>query len=79
MNVLSSIQYDYVKIDRTDGRWAERGLKAHRHPHDQGLFRDCPREAGFEDCAVQSAQGLVSMDFPGYSIGGLAVGESHEE
>ena len=27
----------------------------------------------------QSAQDLVSMDFPGYSIGGLAVGESHEE
>ena len=27
----------------------------------------------------QSAQDLVSIDFPGYSIGGLAVGESHEE
>ena len=31
--------YDYVKnsIERTS-RWAERGLKAHRRPHDQGLF-----------------------------------------
>ena len=31
--------YDYVKksIERTS-RWAERGLKAHRRPQDQGLF-----------------------------------------
>ncbi len=26
----------------------------------------------------QSAEALVAMDFPGYSIGGLAVGEGHE-
>ena len=31
------------------------------------------------DLRRQSAQDLVSMNFPGYSIGGLAVGESHEE
>ena len=36
--------YDYVKksIERTS-RWAERGLKAHRRPHDQGLFGNCAR------------------------------------
>ena len=67
--------YDYVKnsIERTS-RWAERGLKA----HDQGLF-GIVQGAGFEDLRRQSAQDLVSMDFPGYSIGGLAVGETHEE
>ena len=71
--------YDYVKksIERTS-RWAERGLKAHTRPHDQGLF-GIVQGAGFEDLRRQSAQDLVSMDFPGYSIGGLAVGESHEE
>ena len=71
--------YDYVKnsIERTS-RWAERGLKAHRRPHDQGLF-GIVQGAGFEDLRRQSAQDLVSMDFPGYSIGGLAVGETHEE
>ena len=71
--------YDYVKksIERTS-RWAERGLKAHNRPHDQGLF-GIVQGAGFEDLRRQSAQDLVSMDFPGYSIGGLAVGESHEE
>ena len=71
--------YDYVKksIERTS-RWAERGLKAHRRPHDQGLF-GIVQGAGFEDLRRQSAQDLVGMDFPGYSLGGLAVGESHEE
>lgn len=71
--------YDYVKnsIERTS-RWAERGLKAHRRSHDQGLF-GIVQGAGFEDLRRQSAQDLVSMDFPGYSIGGLAVGETHEE
>lgn len=71
--------YDYVKasIERTS-RWAERGLKAHRRPQDQGLF-GIVQGAGFEDLRRQSTADLVSMDFPGYSIGGLAVGESHEE
>ena len=71
--------YDYVKksIERTS-RWAERGLKAHCRPHDQGLF-GIVQGAGFEDLRRQSAHDLVSMDFPGYSIGGLAVGETHEE
>ena len=71
--------YDYVKksIERTS-RWAERGLKAHRRPHDQGLF-GIVQGAGFKDLRRQSASDLVSMDFPGYSIGGLAVGESHKE
>lgn len=36
-------------------------------------------KAGFEDLRRQSAHDLISMDFPGYSIGGLAVGESHAE
>ena len=68
--------YDYVKksIERTS-RWAERGLKAHRRPHDQGLF-GIVQGAGFEDLRRQSAHDLVSMDFPGYSIGGLAVGSA---
>ena len=71
--------YDYVKasVERTS-RWAERGLKAHQRPHDQGLF-GIVQGAGFEDLRRQSAHDLVSMDFPGYSIGGLAVGESHAE
>lgn len=71
--------YDYVKksVERTS-RWAERGLKAHANPATQGLF-GIIQGAGFEDLRRQSAKDLVSMDFPGYSIGGLSVGEPKEE
>lgn len=71
--------YDYIKdsVARTS-RWAERGLKAHRNPDWQALF-GIVQGAGYEDLRKQSAQDLVSMDFPGYSIGGLSVGESKDE
>jgi len=71
--------HDYVKksIERTS-RWAERGLKAHQRPEDQGLF-GIIQGAGYKDLRKQSAQDLVAMDFPGYSIGGLSVGETKEE
>ncbi|MEO1769678.1 MULTISPECIES: tRNA guanosine(34) transglycosylase Tgt [Enterococcus] len=71
--------YDYVKksVERTS-RWAERGLKAHANPDTQGLF-GIIQGAGFEDLRRQSAKDLVSMDFPGYSIGGLSVGEPKAE
>ncbi|MFD1671750.1 tRNA guanosine(34) transglycosylase Tgt [Agrilactobacillus yilanensis] len=71
--------YDYVKksVARTS-RWAERGLKAHSRPEDQGLF-GIVQGAGFQDLRTQSAKDLVSLDFPGYAIGGLSVGESKAE
>lgn len=59
-------------------RWAERGLKAHKNPDWQALF-GIVQGAGFKDLRQQSARDLVSLDFPGYSIGGLSVGESKEE
>lgn len=71
--------HDYVKksIERTS-RWAERGLKAHANPSTQGLF-GIVQGAGYRDLREQSAKDLISMDFPGYSIGGLSVGETKEE
>ena len=33
----------------------------------------------FEDIRIEHAQAISELDLPGYSIGGLAVGESHEE
>ncbi|WP_225046713.1 tRNA guanosine(34) transglycosylase Tgt [Lacticaseibacillus kribbianus] len=71
--------YDYVakSVARTS-RWAERGLRAHQNPERQGLF-GIVQGAGFRDLREQSARDLVSLDFPGYSIGGLSVGESKEE
>ena len=67
--------YEYMKnsVERTS-RWAERCLKAHARPEDQGLF-GIVQGGEFEDLRKQSAKDLVSLDFPGYAIGGLSVGE----
>ncbi|MBU9720697.1 MULTISPECIES: tRNA guanosine(34) transglycosylase Tgt [Bacillaceae] len=68
-------EYDYMKasVERTS-RWAERCLGAHQRPHDQGLFA-IVQGGEYEELRRQSAKDLVSMDFPGYAIGGLSVGE----
>jgi len=70
--------YDYAKksMERTS-RWAERCLKAHKYPEKQALF-GIVQGSMYEDLRKQSAKDLVSMDFPGYAIGGLSVGEPGE-
>lgn len=69
--------HEYVKasIERTS-RWAERGLQAHSRK-DQALF-GIIQGGEYRDLRVQSAKDLISLDFPGYSIGGLSVGEPKE-
>ncbi|MDN6261522.1 MAG: tRNA guanosine(34) transglycosylase Tgt, partial [Staphylococcus simulans] len=68
-------EYKYVKdsIERTT-RWAERCLKAHKRPEDQALF-GIIQGGEYKDLRQQSAEELVKLDFPGYAIGGLSVGE----
>lgn len=70
--------HDYVKqsVERTL-RWAERGLKAHNNTDKQALF-GIVQGGDFEDLRKLSATELVKLDFPGYSIGGLSVGETKE-
>ena len=72
----SDYQYAKQSVERTL-RWAERGLKAHKHPDRQALF-GIVQGADFEDLRRYSVEELVKMDFPGYSIGGLSVGEPKE-
>jgi queuine tRNA-ribosyltransferase len=71
-------EFDYMKksVERTS-RWAERCLNAHQRPNDQGLF-GIVQGGEYEELRKQSAHDLVSLDFPGYSIGGLSVGEPKE-
>jgi queuine tRNA-ribosyltransferase len=66
---------DYVlhSLDRT-ARWAERCLKSHARPNDQALF-GIVQGGMFPHLRKRSAEQLTSMDFPGYAIGGLSVGE----
>ncbi|GKW46834.1 tRNA guanosine(34) transglycosylase Tgt [Planococcus sp. NCCP-2050] len=67
--------HEYMKssVERTS-RWAERCLEAHARKNDQGLF-GIVQGGEYEDLRKQSARDLVSLDFPGYAIGGLSVGE----
>lgn len=79
--VDANASYDYVKnsLERTL-RWAKRGLdyhKANSHP-DQSLF-GIVQGGMFKDLREISARETVAMDFDGYSIGGLSVGETKEE
>lgn len=56
--------------------WAERCKKVHRRD-DQLLFA-ITHGSVYEDLRRESALRLVEMDFPGYAIGGLSVGEPKE-
>ncbi|HEV2907923.1 MAG TPA: tRNA guanosine(34) transglycosylase Tgt [Candidatus Eremiobacteraceae bacterium] len=55
-------------------RWAERALAAKRRP-DQLTFA-IVQGSTFEPVRRQNAAALAALDFPGYAIGGLWVGES---
>ncbi|MFC4618129.1 tRNA guanosine(34) transglycosylase Tgt [Camelliibacillus cellulosilyticus] len=65
----------YLKdsVERTS-RWAERCLSANKHPDRQALF-GIVQGGMYEDLRKQSAADLTSLDFPGYAVGGLSVGE----
>ncbi len=68
---------EYMKdsVDRTL-RWAKRGKK--QLSTDQALFGIV--QGGLnKELRKYSAEKLMEMDFPGYSIGGLSVGETKEE
>ncbi|HJY82637.1 MAG TPA: tRNA guanosine(34) transglycosylase Tgt [Candidatus Binatia bacterium] len=54
-------------------RWAERALVA-KTREDQALF-GIVQGGTFPDLREQSARALVSLEFPGYAVGGLSVGE----
>jgi queuine tRNA-ribosyltransferase len=62
-------------VDRTS-RWAERCRKHHRSS-DQLLF-GIIQGGIFPELRQQSAAAITSLDFPGYAIGGLSLGEAKE-
>ncbi|MCK4549604.1 MAG: tRNA guanosine(34) transglycosylase Tgt, partial [Candidatus Krumholzibacteria bacterium] len=64
-------------------QWAERSLAPYgprvtRDGHERVLFAIVQGNV-FEDLRERSARELVALDFPGYAIGGLSVGESKED
>lgn len=70
-------KYMTDSVERTL-RWAKRGLDAHKNPETQALF-GIVQGGPFLDIRKHCLEELEKLDFPGYSIGGLAVGESKKE
>ena len=68
--------YNEIALARTHA-WAERCRNFHRKS-DQALF-GIAQGGIFPDLRESSARFLMGLDFPGYAIGGLAVGESKEQ
>ena len=66
--------YAYAKeaTARSD-RWARRCKEAH-HREDQSLF-GIVQGGTYKDLRSESVSALLELDFPGYGIGGLSVGE----
>jgi queuine tRNA-ribosyltransferase len=58
-------------------RWAEASLAAHARPEEQALFGIVQGGVDF-DLRTLCAKRLVEMDFAGYAVGGLAVGEGFD-
>ncbi len=83
----SRAEYKYVhdSVMRTT-RWLERCDKELRRLNslddtvnkEQMLF-GINQGAVFEDIRIEHAKRISELDLPGYAIGGLAVGETHEE
>lgn len=70
------VEYHHTAVERTLG-WARISLENHKRPADQALFGIV--QGGTDPSLRQRcATELVRMNFPGYAIGGLAVGEGFE-
>ena len=70
-------EYQVEAVRRTL-RWAELCVQAHQRPRDQSLFGIV--QGGTDlDLRQRCAEKLVAMNFPGYAVGGLAVGEGFDE
>ena len=71
-------EYDYAKrsMEMTT-RWAKRCKEAHARPEDQALF-GIVQGSVYPELRKESAKQITDLDFPGYAIGGLSVGEPGE-
>ncbi len=74
----TDVSYEKVEkaMQRTH-RWAERCLKAQKRP-EQSLYA-IVQGGVFPELRKKSVEYLTSLDFPGYAIGGLCLGEPKEK
>ena len=60
-------------------RWAKRSLNEHQRLNNTNELFGIVQGGMYEDLRLQSIESLVEMNFDGYAIGGLSVGEPKEE
>ena len=60
-------------------RWAKRSLIEHKRLNNKNALFGIVQGGMHRDLRVHSAESLIEMDFNGYAIGGLSVGEPKEE
>lgn len=72
----ASYEYSKESMERTT-RWAKRCKDYHKNWDSQGLF-GIVQGGMYKDLREKSAKDLVELDFPGYAVGGLSVGEPKE-
>ncbi|BAQ63056.1 tRNA-guanine transglycosylase [Geminocystis sp. NIES-3708] len=65
-----------IAVERTY-KWLQRCINAHAKSDKQALF-GIVQGGIYADLRTQSAQDLISLDLPGYAIGGVSVGEKPE-
>ena len=65
-------EYVYNSLKRTT-RWAKRCIEANKNPN-QSLF-GIVQGGMYQDLREESVKELLELNFPGYAIGGLSVGE----
>ena len=63
-------------VDRT-ADWAARARAAHRRTHDQSLF-GIVQGGDDPELRREAARRTVALDFDGYAVGGLSVGETRD-
>jgi queuine tRNA-ribosyltransferase len=72
----SSYEYAKSSLERTI-RWAKRCKEAHQREDVQALF-GIIQGGEYKDLREKSVKEMIELELPGYSIGGLSVGEPKE-
>ena len=60
-------------------RWAKRSLIEHKRLNNKNALFGIVQGGMHRELRIHSAESLIEMDFNGYAIGGLSVGEPKEE
>ena len=78
-NNIPTSHQDAADSMRMSMRWAQRSISEFRGLSNPNALFGIVQGGMFEDLRDESLEGLAEMDFHGYAIGGLSVGEPKED